>query len=156
MQKRAFLAAATAALVVPALAHAGDVAMRVQNVPLGGRSLAGTHVARHFNMLALHWTGSGGVSYRVHHLHARWSAWSAADADVAPDGGTGRWHDGNLDWTGAADGVQFRTHGVVRRLRSYELWSRVTTAATREVSEAGSPAIVPRSGWDANEEIVRA
>jgi hypothetical protein len=96
------------------------------------------------------------VSYRVHRLHGAWSAWVTADADVAPDGGTGRWHDGNLDWTAAADGVQFRPHGVVRRLRAYELWSRVTTKPVRQVSATGTPTIVPRSGWGANEEIVRA
>ncbi|MDP9284250.1 MAG: N-acetylmuramoyl-L-alanine amidase [Actinomycetota bacterium] len=156
MQKLAIAAAAVAALAVPSLAHAGDVAMRVQEIPLGGRSLAAVPAAMHFNMLASHWTGGGGVSYRVHRLHGCWSAWTAADADVAPDGGTGRWHDGNLDWTGAADMVQFRTRGDVRRLRSYELWSRVTTASARHLAEAGSPSIVPRSGWGADEEIVRA
>jgi len=111
MQKLALAAAAVAALVVPSLAHAGDVAMREQDVALGARSLAATPAAMHFNMFAPHWIGSGGVSYRVHRLDGRWSAWTAADADVAPDGGTGRWHDGNLDWTGAADAVQFRTRG---------------------------------------------
>jgi hypothetical protein len=156
MQKLALVIAAVAAFAIPSLAHAGDVAMRVQDVPLEARSLTSAPAAMHFNMLAPHWTGGGGVSYRVHRLHGRWSAWTAADADVAPDGGTGRWHDGNLDWTGAADAVQFRTHGVVRRLRAYELWSRVTTAPTRGLSEAGSPSIVPRSGWGADEEIVRA
>jgi hypothetical protein len=156
MQKLAILAFAVFALAVPALAHAGDVAMHVQDVPLGARSLAGAPAGMHFNMLALHWIGAGGVSYRVHRLHGRWDGWTAADADVAPDGGTGRWHDGNLDWTGAADAVQFRTHGDVRRLRSYELWSRVTTSARRRLSEAGSPLVVPRSGWGANEKIVRA
>jgi len=156
MQKLAIAAAAAAALVVPSLAHAGDVAMREQDVALGARSLAATPAAMHFNMFAPHWIGSGGVSYRVHRLDGRWSAWTAADADVAPDGGTGRWHDGNLDWTGAADAVQFRTRGVVRRLRSYELWSRVTTAPVRRLSEAGSPSIVTRAGWGADEKIVRA
>jgi flagellar hook assembly protein FlgD len=107
-------------------------------------------------MLAMHWTGSGAVAYRVHRLHGRWTPWTAADDDVAPDGGTGRWHDGNLDWTGAADRVQFKVHGDVSRLRSYELWSRVTTVPSRSLSEAGSPSIVPRAGWGADEKIVRA
>jgi flagellar hook assembly protein FlgD len=156
MQKLAIAVVAAAALALPALSHAGDVAMRVRDVPLGGRSLAAAPAGMHFNMLAAHWAGSGGVSYRVHRLHGRWSAWVSADADSAPDGGTGSWHDGNLDWTGAADAVQYRTKGEVTRLRSYELWSRVTRAPVRRLSEAGSPAIVPRSGWGADEEIVRA
>ena len=70
---------------------------------------------------------------------------------------TGPWHDGNLDWTGASSGVAVPRHGgTVPRLRSYELWSRVTAAPARALSQAGSPAIVPRAGWGADEEIVRA
>jgi hypothetical protein len=156
MQKLVIALAAAAALAVPALAHAGDVAMRVSNVPLGGRALAAAPAAMHFNLFAPHWQGSGSVAYRVHRLHGRWSAWTSAEADVSPDGGTGDWHDGNLDWTGAADAVQFRTRGTVTRLRSYELWSRVTSAPSRHLSEAGSPSIVSRAGWGADEEIVRA
>jgi hypothetical protein len=156
MQKLAVTLAALAALVVPSLAHAGEVAMRVHEVPLGTRALAATRAPMNFNMLAVHWIGGGSMSYRVHRLHGRWSSWVAADADVAPDGGTGRWHEGNLDWTGAADSVQFRPRGDVRRLRSYELWSRVTAQAARHVSSTGTPSIVSRSGWGADEEIVRA
>jgi hypothetical protein len=156
MQKLVVTLAALAALVVPSTARAGDVAMRVQEVPLGPRTLASVRPATHFNMLALHWIGSGTVGYRVHRLHGTWSSWVTADADVAPDGGTGRWHDGNLDWTAAADGVQFRPRGDVRRLRAYELWSRVTAKPVRRTSGTGTPAIIPRSGWGADEKIVRA
>jgi hypothetical protein len=156
MQKQVATLAALAALAVPSLARAGDVAMRVQEIPLGPRALAAVQPSMHFNMLALHWIGSGSVSYRVHRLHGAWSGWTVADADVAPDGGTGRWHDGNLDWTAAADAVQFRPQGAVHRLRAYELWSRVTTTPVREVSGTGTPTIVPRAGWGADEEIVRA
>jgi hypothetical protein len=92
----------------------------------------------------------------VHRLHGHWGAWVAVDADVAPDGGTGTWHDGNLDWTGASDDFRFRMHGAVHALRAYELWALVTTKAVRTVSAAGEPAIVTRAGWGANEEIVRA
>ncbi|HEX7625563.1 MAG TPA: N-acetylmuramoyl-L-alanine amidase [Gaiellaceae bacterium] len=156
MQKLAAVLAAAAALVAPSLAHAGDVAMRVQDVPLGLRALSAAAPAMHFNMLAVHWTGTGTVLVRTRRLNGRWTQWAAADADVAPDGGTGAWHDGNLDWTGASDAFQFRRSGEVLRLRAYELWSRVTTRASRRLSEAGSPTIVPRSGWGANERIVRA
>ncbi|HEV7639485.1 MAG TPA: N-acetylmuramoyl-L-alanine amidase [Gaiellaceae bacterium] len=156
MQKFAVTLATLVALAVPSLARAGDVAMRVQEVPLGPRTLAAAPSPMHFNMLALHWIGGGTVSYRVRRLHGGWSAWVTADADVAPDGGTGRWHDGNLDWTGAADGVQFRPHGAVQRLRAYELWSRVTTKPARRLTATGTPAIVSRAGWGADEEIVRA
>src|SRR3954470_10025348 len=157
MRKLVLSLAAIAVLAIPAFARAGTVALHVQEIPLGGgRSLAAAAPTLHFNMLALHWKGSGTVDYRVHRLHGRWSTWIVADADTAPDGGTGRWRDGDLDWTGAADRAQFRRHGAVTRLRAYELWSRVTAAPVRHASGTGTPAIVPRSGWHANEEIVRA
>ena len=156
MLKLVAVIAAATALLAPSVARGGDVAMRVQDVPLGPRSLTAGPAPMHFNMLGLHWTGSGRVEYRVHRLHGRWQPWVVADDDVRPDGGTGRWHDGNLDWTGASDRVQFRTRGAVGALRAYELWSRVTTKAARTVSIAASPLIVPRSGWGADEEIVRA
>lgn len=156
MPKLVPILAVAAALVSPSLARAGDVAMRVQDVPLGPRALAAAPVPMHFNMLAVHWIGPGAVVYRTHRLHGGWTSWVAADADVAPDGGTGLWHDGNLNWTGASDAFQFRVSGRVRRLRAYELWSLVTSRVPREIAEAGLPAIVPRSGWHADEEIVRA
>jgi hypothetical protein len=144
--------AALAALAVPSLARAGDVAMRVQNVPLGPRALSSLERPMRFNMLGARWVGTGAVSYRVHRLHGTWTTWRASDADAK----TGVWHDGGLDWTGAADGVQFRKTGAVRRLRAYELWSRVTETPLRHTSAAGEPAIVPRVDWEADERIVRA
>ena len=108
MQRLVVILAALAALAVPSLAHAGGVAMRVQEVPLGPRTAAGVQPSMHFNMLAVHWIGSGAVSYRVHRFDRGWSTWATSDGDVAPDGGTGRWRFGNLYWTGAADDVQFR------------------------------------------------
>jgi flagellar hook assembly protein FlgD len=144
--------AAAAALIVPATAHAGDVAMRVQDVPLGGRALASAEPSMNFNMLAVHWIGSGSVLVRTHRLHGAWSAWQTADADNS----TGAWQDGNLVWTGASDDYSFKRSGNVRRLRVYELWSRVTTSPPRALAQAGSPVIVSRPGWHANEEIVRA
>src|SRR5438445_329911 len=52
--------------------------------------------------------------------------------------------------------IPFRTAGAVSRVRAFYLWSKVTTAARRTLSLAGSPAIVPRSGWFADEKILRA
>jgi flagellar hook assembly protein FlgD len=138
-------------LVLPATARAGDVAMRVQEIPLG-RALAAAPGPVNFNMLGLHWIGSGSVAYRTRSLRGRWRPWHAADSENS----TGAWHDGNLDWTGASSNVQFRVTGDIRRLRSYELWSRVTSAPVRTVASADEPPIVSRAGWHAEEEIVRA
>ena len=146
MSKLVPILAAAVALAAPARAHANDVALRIQDVPLGARALAAAPAAMRFNLLAAHWTGPGRVLYRVHRLHGGWSGWAVADADVAPDGGTGVWHDGGLEWTGASDAFQFRRRGMVRRLRVYELWSRITTRASRGLAQAGVPAIVSRVG----------
>jgi flagellar hook assembly protein FlgD len=150
--KKLLLAAAFAAFVVPPTATAGDVTMRVHDVSLGARTLESAAGSAPFNMLGLHWIGSGTVAYRTRRPAGSWRAWRTADADNR----SGSWHDGNLDWTGIATAVQFRVRGSVRRLRSYEVSSRVTTAPVRTVSAAGEPTIVPRAAWGANEEIVRA
>ncbi len=131
--------ASLAVLVAPALARAGDVAMRV--VPLDGRSLAAVTPAMHFNMLAFKWSGTGEVVFRTHRLHGGWSAWQDADDDPT--------------WAGGSGAFQVRRVGEVADVRAYELWSRVFSAPTRALAEAGSPAIVTRAGWDADEEIVK-
>src|SRR6266550_6369596 len=122
--KKLFLAAALAAFVVPPVAQAGDVAIRVREVPLGARALDSARAPMNFNMLGLHWIGNGTVDYRTRSLRGTWRAWRVADADNR----SGAWHDGNLDWTGASSTAQFRIGGDVRRLRSYEVWSRITSA----------------------------
>jgi hypothetical protein len=134
--------AAAAALLAPALARAGDVTMRVEPLPAGPRSLAVASPAIDFNMLALRWTGAGTVDVRVHRLRGGWGGWQQADDDVM--------------WVGGSDAFQVRRRGDVRRLRAYELWSRVTTAPPRSLASASQPAIVTRAQWGANEEIVRA
>ena len=150
---RPFLAAIALALVAPAAASAGLVTMHVSDVPLGAsRALQSASHSRPFNMLALHWTGSGSVEYRTRASAGTWRSWRAAGADDR----SGVWHDGDLDWTGASVEAEFRTQGVVRRLRSYEVESRVLAGPVRTTESAGSPALVTRSAWHADEEIVRA
>jgi flagellar hook assembly protein FlgD len=141
----AVAAACACALIAPSLARAGDVAMRVQAIPLGARSLESAIPAIRFNMLAAKWRGGGTVLYRVHRIGGRWGAWRPASGD-------------DPDWTGGADRVQFRATGRVSHLRAFELWSRVTTAAApgRSLAQAAAPPIVTRAQWHANEEIVRA
>jgi flagellar hook assembly protein FlgD len=145
---------ATAALLLPATARAANVTMVWRDVPVGARTLQAAAAPIRFDMLALHWQGSGAVSYRTRTAAGRWSAWRGADADLPQTNPP--WHFGNLDWTGAADGVQFRTSGSISRLRAYYLWSKTTTRVERTLSVAGAPAIVPRTDWQADEKIVRA
>jgi hypothetical protein len=153
-------------LAFPAAAHAagdgGMVQMVVRDVPLGARGLQAVAAPGRFNMLGLHWRGAGVVIYRTHRIGGGWGPWTVGDADTSPDARsherfrTRDWTDGTPDWTGASDGVQFRTRGPVARLRAFYLQSRVDAAPLRTVSMTSTPQIVSRFGWAANEAIVRA
>src|SRR5215212_3407006 len=79
------LLTALAALAAAPVAHAGDVAMQTRDVPLGPRALQTATPPMHFNMLGVHWAGSGSVEYRTHRLHGGWRAWRSVDDDARPD-----------------------------------------------------------------------
>ena len=112
-----------------------------------GRTLAAAHAT--FNMVAFHWRGAGGVTYRVRLAHG-WSSWRAADADHVERG----WHLGNLDWVGTAGGLQTRP---ALGVRAYTVWSPVDSAAPqRRLQIANAPPIIPRLSWGADESIRRA
>ena len=108
--------------------------------------------SQHFNMLAVHWIGTGTVAYRTRKLHGV----AAPGATRTPDNRTGCLARRQPRLDGRVGRLQFRVAGTVARLRSYEVWSRVTGAPARALSQAGTPAIVTRAAWGANEEIVRA
>ena len=102
---RLLLAAMVLALAAPAFASAGLVTMHVSEVPLtGGRHLASSSGPRPFDMLAVHWIGTGSVEYRTRTTAGAWRAWRTAEGDDR----TGVWHDGDLDWTGASVAAAFR------------------------------------------------
>jgi N-acetylmuramoyl-L-alanine amidase len=148
---RAALGAAAVLLLTPAAAHAVTPTMTVRDVPLHAtRSLAAS--APRFNMVGLHWRGAGTVSFRVQSVSGRWGDWTRSDDDDRIQGG---WHLGGLDWTGAADAIRFRTTGHVTRLRAYYVSSPVDQTPARRLQLAGSPVIIPRFAWQADESIRR-
>ena len=159
--KRVFPLLLAVALVAPTAARAGGVTMVVRDVPLGPRTFQSAAAPIRFNMLGLHWQGSGSVEFRARSLAGQWQRWQSADAfrDDGPDSGSPEekrgWRLGDLDWTGAADRVQFRVRGV-ERLRAYYLWSQPKKPAPRTLSLEGSPTIVARSAWEADEKITRS
>ncbi len=147
-----FLAIVVAVLVVPASALAAGPTMIVRDVALHpGRALASS--APRFNMVGLHWRGTGAVFFRVRELDGRWSAWSQSDDDDRVQQG---WHLGGLDWTGAATAMRIRTSGQVARVRAYYVDSPVETVSSRRLQVAGSPLIISRFSWQADESIRRA
>ncbi len=153
------LASLVLTLAFPALAHAGPVTMVARDVPLDGRALQAVAPPMTFNMIGLHWQGTGSVLYRVR-TAGTWTAWQTADDDTQPDRASSEWqagwHDGSPAWLGTSTGVQYRTVGKITRLRAYYLFTKTTSAPDRSLSFAGSPTIVPRSQWQADEKIVRA
>ena len=150
---RTLFIAAALLLASAGAAHATDVTIVARDVPLhGGRSLAAAAPAR-FDMVGLHWQGSGTPLFRTRSLSGRWSAWLAADDDWGRDGSG--WRKGNPEWTGPADAIQYRLQGRVARLRAYFLWSPVERIPARRLSIAGSPTIIPRESWGADESIRR-
>ena len=104
-------------------------------------------------MVGLHWHGTGTPLFRTRSLSGRWSAWLAADDDWGRDGSG--WRKGAAEWTGAADAIQYRLRGRVTALRAYFLWSPVERIPARRLSIAGSPTIIPRESWGADESIRR-
>jgi N-acetylmuramoyl-L-alanine amidase len=114
-----------------------------------------------FDLVGLHWQGTGSVSIRTRSLAGRWSSWhEAAPEDDGPDAGTheprGRgWKLGSPFWTGPSDRIQVRTFGNVTRVRAFYIRSRESKRPLRTVSMAGSPLILSRPAWGANERIRR-
>ena len=159
------LAAIAVALAFPAAAFAEDVRLVTQDVPLGGgaRTLASARPPV-FELVGLHWRGPGDVLFRTHSVAGRWTAWRSAQPEPfdVPDAGTpeGRtaleWRLGNPYWVGSSNAIQYRLRGRVISLRAHFVQSAVRSVPARTLSIAGSPALTPRSGWRADEEIRRA
>jgi flagellar hook assembly protein FlgD len=147
---KALLAILAVMLAAPAAALAEGPTLIARDVPLqAARSLASA--PSRFNMVGVHWRGSGTVAFRTRADGGHWSAWQTADTDVSQRG----WRLGNLDWVGTADGIRFRTRGRVTRLRAYYVWSPPERLLARQLLIANAPPIIPRLSWGANESIRR-
>jgi hypothetical protein len=151
------LAVIVAFVAAPATAF-GAVSLTMREVPLHGeRTLAAAAPAR-FDMVGLHWRGSGSVEFRTRSTAGRWSSWqpAAPEAEDLPDGAHGPWRLGNPYWVGASDRLAYRLHGRVTRLRAYFIQSPEERIPLRRTSMTGSPPIILRGAWGADEAIRRA
>ncbi len=153
------------ALAFPAAGQAEDATIVSRNIPLNAdRALASASAPARFNLVGLHWRGPGSVQFRTRSLAGRWSTWEAAapEAEDQPDAGTGErsrtasWRLGNPWWVGPSDRIEYRLRGKVTKLRTYFVWSPTPGVPARTLQRAGAPAIIPRSGWNADEKIRRA
>jgi N-acetylmuramoyl-L-alanine amidase len=152
-------------LGAPGAAWAAAATIVSQDLPVGVVRMPAAAVApSRFDLVGFHWQGSGHVLFRTRSQAGSWSGWHRADpeAEDLPDPASvearGRpgWHLGNPYWVGPSDRVAYRFVGAVRRLRAWYVWSPVAQSSVRRVSMAGSPQIVPRVEWGANEAIRRA
>ncbi len=119
------------------------------------------HPAPRFDLVGLHWKGTGVVSFRTRTIAGRWTGWrDAAPEDDGPDARTDElhargWQFGSPYWTGPSNRIQVRTFGRVARVRAYYVWSPTRKIRLRTVSKAGSPLIITRASWRADERIRR-
>ena len=160
----AALCVLVAALPAGASVREPKPTLTVVEIPVRGeRALASTRLLQRFDLVGLHWQGSGSVSFRARRLAGGWSSWRTAAPEVEdrPDVGSaeaGRssgWHLGSPWWVGASDRVEYRLRGEVTRLRAFLVTSPAERTVSRTLSTAGSPPIVMRAGWNADESIRR-
>ena len=151
------------ALPAPALAQQATIVSR--DVPLAGqRMLSSASAPARFDLVGIHWRGTGTVRFRTRSTAGRWSAWedAAPEAEDRPDAGTSErvrasgWRLGNPWWVGPSDRIEYRTRGRVSRLRAWFVSSPSSGVPARALQVAEAPAIVPRRGWNADEKIRRA
>jgi flagellar hook assembly protein FlgD len=149
-------------LLASSAAHAAPVRVVARDIPLhGGRTLASAQ--QQFDMVGLHWRGRGTVAFRTRSVAGAWSPWrgAAPEADDLPDSGSPEnrlrgWRIGNPWWVGESDRIEVRTRGRVSRVRTFFVGSPVEEIPLRRLSIAGSPPIITRAQWQADEEIRRA
>jgi N-acetylmuramoyl-L-alanine amidase len=143
-------------VVCPSTALASGTTLAARDVSPGVN-----RPSHRFDLVGLHWKGSGVVSFRTRSLAGRWSGWrDAAPEDDRPDARTHElrargWNLGSPYWTGASDRIRVRTFGRVTRVRAYYIWSPARRTPLRTISKAGSPLIITRASWGADERIRR-
>ena len=159
------LTAIAVALAFPASALAEDARLVTRDVPLGDGvrtlAIAGPPV---FDLVGLNWRGPGNVLFRTRATSGRWTAWRPAQPEPfdVPDAGTPEarsalaWRLGNPYWVGPSNAIQYRLRGPIAQLRAHFVQSAVRSVPARTLSIAGSPSLIPRAAWRANEEIRRA
>jgi hypothetical protein len=129
------------------------------------RSGAVASAPQPFELVGLHWRGSGTIRFRTESTAGRWSGWqlSAPESDDLPDRNTTEarrsrgWQLGNPFWVGPSQRIQYRFSGSVRRLRAYFVRPPLQQHATSRAEPfvTSSAPIITRAQWGANEQIRR-
>jgi hypothetical protein len=158
-----------AALVVfftaPGVAVASPIAPALVSRDLPAHSGVVAQAPNAFDLVGLHWQGSGVVRFRTQRADGTWSRWrlSAPESDDLPDRNTAEanrsrgWHLGNPFWVGRSERIQYRLGGHVKRLRAFFVRSPLLGGTPQHVKPftANAPPIITRAEWGANEAIRR-
>jgi hypothetical protein len=153
---RVAVAAAVLALAAPGTAAAAGLSLSARDL----QTRAPVHVKR-FQLVGVHWRGSGMVLFRTRSLHGRWSTWHRAmpGEDDLPDRrteGLRGWRIGAPFWTGGSNGIQYRIVGRVKHVRAFFVrGSGGPSTRVRQSLMTESPSIITRAQWHANEAIRR-
>jgi hypothetical protein len=155
-----------AALAAPPAATAAEPELFTREVRVHADRTPAVAAAtpRVFDLVGLHWQGTGTVLFRTRSLSGRWSRWREAMPEPfdIPDAGTEEaasaqtWKLGNPYWVGPSTAIRYRFRGRVDRLRAHFVRSTPKAVPPRATSIAGSPSLTLRSAWGANERIRRA
>jgi hypothetical protein len=157
-----FLAAAAGLLFAfPGAAFAARTSLVARELPVRGDAVE--RAPQRFELVGLHWQGPGAVLFRTRSVGGRWGRWRSAESEAqdGPDRASDEarrsrgWRLGSPYWVGASDRIQYRFAGRVLRLRGYFVRSTGRPVRTRPLYLAGSPPIVTRHAWHANEAIRR-
>ena len=151
-----------AALAVPAIASAGLASITFRDVPLNGERTLAAAPGR-FDLVGLRWRGTGSVRFSVRSAKGGFGPWldAAPEEDDQPDlrsresAATRGFRVGNPTWVGPSDGIRYRIEGRVTQLRAAFVRSPELRIPLRAVASAGSPPIVSRAAWGADESIRR-
>jgi flagellar hook assembly protein FlgD len=167
---RAALAALVLLFAAPATSLAAD-RLAARDEPIGalrsGEPSSAQATARPFDLVGLHWQGSGTVQFRTLSVSGAWSAWHRAlpETEDAPDRGSAEaltrrgWKLGSPFWTGPAKAIRYKVTKGVSRLRAYFVWSGPSAAQSGSRpfdARAAQPTVIRRAQWGADESIVRA
>ncbi len=158
-----------AALVVfftaPGAAVASPIAPALVSRDLPARSGVVAQAPTAFDLVGLHWQGSGAVRFRTQRADGTWSKWrlSAPESDDLPDRNTAEanrsrgWHLGNPFWVGRSERIQYRLGDHVKRLRAFFVRSPLLGGTPQHVKPftENAPPIITREEWGANEAIRR-
>ena len=143
-------------------AAAALTSIRATDLTLRG-AIAITAATQPFELVGVHWKGPGRIEVRTRAVEGGWSVWHEMTPGRADGPDTGApeaaaregWRIGSPEWVGASDRLEVRTRGRVSAVRAWTISSPAVLVPLRRAVVAGTPTIVARSAWGADESIRR-